>query len=124
MSDTRQGSNTNNVEHMETKHTPGPWIVDDKHIHAAGYVYTTALVDDDLVVEVNTDTRAGGLLTDTDRANLALIAMAPELLAIAIECERLLADFDQAADEDNDGWKEERTALETLRKLIAKATQG
>ena len=116
MSDTRQGSNTNNVEHMETKHTPGPWIVDDKHIHAAGYVYTTALVDDDLVVEVNTDTRAGGLLTDTDRANLALIAAAPDLLEALQICSAEL--FAQCGDNAR-----AMQYVKQARQAIAKATQ-
>ena len=66
---------------MNTKHTPGPWTIDGAQVYADGYVYTSSTVDDDLVVEVNTSTRPYGLLTETDKANLALIAAAPDLLA-------------------------------------------
>jgi hypothetical protein len=60
-------------------HSPGPWIVDDKHVHCAkGFV--NPAIESDVVVEVNTDCHTGGLLTETDKANLRLVAASPDLL--------------------------------------------
>lgn len=94
------------------KHTPGPW-----------HVEVTASA-------INVDSDMGGVAQvfgaenpdDETMPNARLIAASPRLLAIAIECERLLADFDQAADEDNEAWSEERKALEELRSVIKEAT--
>ena len=58
--------------------------MDDKHVHCKrGFVNADPrlLIESDVVCEVNTDCRDGGLLTETDKANLRLIAAAPELLA-------------------------------------------
>ena len=70
---------------MHTKPTPtaGPWIVDDKHIHCAkGLTLPHGQEPEtDVICEVNTDCHADGLLTDTDKANLRLVAAAPDLLA-------------------------------------------
>lgn len=73
------------TQSMNTKHTPGPWIVDDRHIHTAhGLTYPSGTEPEtDVVAMIDTDCHASGLLNDTDKANLNLISAAPELLAFA-----------------------------------------
>lgn len=95
------------------KHTPGPWSLYQDGMHQVCNAPTgpICLIADDI-----------GMTAEEKRANARLIAASPRLLAIAIECERLLADFDQAADEDNEAWSEERKALEELRSVIKEAT--
>lgn len=70
--------------------TPGPWIVDDRHIHREkGLTYPPGVEPEtDVVVLVDTDCHKNGLLNATDKANLRLIAAAPELLAALIEHQR------------------------------------
>lgn len=61
------------------KATARPWVIDDKHIHCSkGFVNSDPrlMLESDVVCEVNTDCNAGGLLTDTDKANMALIVKA------------------------------------------------
>lgn len=67
---------------QDTKHTPGPWITDDRHIHpASGLTYPRGVEPEtDVIVLVDTDQHADGLLNETDKANLRLIAAAPDLL--------------------------------------------
>jgi hypothetical protein len=65
-------------------HSEGPWIVDDCHVHCTkGFVNKdpNLMFEDDVVCQVNTECRANGLLTATDKANLKLIASAPDLLS-------------------------------------------
>lgn len=64
-------------------HTPGRWIVDDRHVHCQdGLTYPHGQEPEtDIIVEVNTDCHDNGLLNETDKANLQLIAAAPDLLA-------------------------------------------
>lgn len=65
-----------------SKHTPGPWIVDDRHIHPkSGLTYPHGQEPEtDVILIVDTDCHASGLLNETDKANLALAASAPDLL--------------------------------------------
>ena len=72
-----------NTTKTKPTHTPGPWIVDDKHIHCAkGLTLPYGQEPEtDVIVEVNTDCHEGGILRGTDKANLRLIASAPDLLA-------------------------------------------
>lgn len=112
----------NNPHTMSTtKHTPGPWTVTkvapDKY--PSGYrasVYYAIKANGSRIAQTS-----GEHMTQDAEANARLIAEAPALLALAKECERLLADFDQAACEDNGEWTEERKALEELRATIARA---
>jgi hypothetical protein len=112
--------------------TKGGAVVDDRHIHAqTGFVYTSPIVDDDLIVEVNTDTRPNGLLTDTDKANLDLIAEAfnvlnetgytPAELARQVEEMRealqALVDDDEADDRDGD---RKRRYFENASEVLSK----
>lgn len=65
-------------------HTPGPWIVDDRHVHCTGghLTYPRGVEPEtDVIVAVDTDSHARGLLNETDKCNLRLIASAPDLLA-------------------------------------------
>lgn len=69
---------------MKTQHTPGPWIVDDRHIHpdSGRLTYPAGQEPEtDVILLVDTDCHKNGLLTATDKANLRLAAAAPELLA-------------------------------------------
>lgn len=70
------------------KHTPGPWITDDRHIHPAhGLAYPPGVEPEtDVIVLVDTDGHRHALLNETDKANLRLIAAAPEMLAALQEC--------------------------------------
>ena len=69
-----------------TKHTPGPWNVAS---YEAGKVVIEAHDGSDVADIVWCD-RPG--IVDQCRANAALIAAAPELLAFAIECARADSD--------------------------------
>lgn len=65
----------------QDKHTPGPWIVDERHVHCQhGFTNKDPrlMLESDVVCEIDTSCRE--MLTDTDKANLRLIAAAPELL--------------------------------------------
>lgn len=64
-----------------SKHTPGPWIVDDRHIHPAkGMTYPPGQEPEtDVILVVDTDQHRNGLLNDTDKANLKLAAASPKL---------------------------------------------
>lgn len=68
---------------MKTKHTPGKWIVDDRHIHPkTGLTYPRGQEPEtDVILVVDTSCHANGILNETDKANLALAASAPDLLA-------------------------------------------
>lgn len=61
-------------------HSAGPWIVDDESVHAEVAVHKARWGESDVVVAVPTEYRTDGLITDTDRANLRLIAAAPLML--------------------------------------------
>lgn len=66
-----------------TKHTPGPWVADDRHIHPdkGRLTYPPGIdPETDVIVLVDTDCHRDGLINDTDKANLRLIAAAPDLL--------------------------------------------
>lgn len=65
----------------DTKHTPGPWSVD-----ADGNVVTRLNVGDDDGIIALANRHVAFVDSDTCRANAALIAAAPDLLAA---CERL-----------------------------------
>lgn len=67
----------------KAKHTPGPWITDDRHVHpdAGRLTYPPGVEPEtDVIVLVDTDCHENGLLNETDKANLRLIAAAPEML--------------------------------------------
>ena len=72
---------------MKTEtYTPGPWICDDRHIHPDNGRLTYPIgepTETDVIVLVDTDQHPNGLLTETDKANLRLIAAAPTLAALA-----------------------------------------
>lgn len=72
---------------LAAKHTPGPWIVDDRHVHPLnGLTYPRGVEPEtDVIVVVDTDCHERGLINDTDRANLRLIAAAPALHAALAE---------------------------------------
>jgi len=99
--------------------------VDDRHVHCRdGFVNTDPrlLLEDDVVCEVNIDYRKGGLLTETDKANLKLIAAAPDLLEA---CQGLLKVLPPGAPDTIALEGEEilqsdvRRAIETIRKIKA-----
>ncbi len=75
-----------------SKHTPGPWITDDRHIHpASGLTYPRGQEPEtDVIVLVDTDQHADGLLNETDKANLRLIAAAPEIFEALRRAERAM----------------------------------
>lgn len=71
------------TQNSQATHTPGPWIVDDRHIHCAtGLTYPRGQEPEtDIILAVDTDCHERGLLNKTDIANLRLAAAAPDLLA-------------------------------------------
>lgn len=75
---------------MDTKHTPGPWRI-TKSPHAIEYSH---FIDTDTLREPGdcheVATIHGTCNPDTERANAALIAAAPDLLAALEECRRAL----------------------------------
>lgn len=115
---------------MNTKHTPGPWIVETMpdntpYIESnAGSICSMGPCDDD---------REGWVAANQDVANSRLIAAAPELLEALQDCERLLCLIGQEINEgENDsGVKsclyEARFIASTRNKAlaaIAKAERG
>lgn len=106
---------------MNTKHTPGPWTIDGAQVYADGYVYTSSTVDDDLVVEVNTSTRPYGLLTETDKANLALIAAAPKML---IALQHVAGHWEAAEREGDDAYALDLATCETCQQLVKEAIEA
>jgi hypothetical protein len=73
----------------QTKHTPGPWITDDRHVHPDNgrLAYPRGVEPEtDVIVLVDTDQHDGGMLNETDKANLRLIAAAPQLLESLQQC--------------------------------------
>lgn len=75
----------------ETKHTPGPWVVDLKPLEEDGRVFVYPLGDDDFATRADVcDVHAWDGETARD-ANARLIAAAPELLERLHACERAIA---------------------------------
>ena len=97
---------------MEAKHTPGPWLVEDK---SSNDVYRYVLAECDDIHPVARITLDGIRHDDVAEANARLIAAAPELLEAAIELKDVCNRPSSA-----------RTRAEAWRKLdkaIAKALQ-
>ena len=67
---------------METKHTPGPWHVQDDH----GRRYIETGGNDDTIAEIHRRRRKGSVYSCAEAgANASLIAAAPDLLSAAIK---------------------------------------
>lgn len=104
-----------------SKHTKGPWIVDDRHVHPEnGLVYSQGHIEDDVIVCVDTDARVGGLLSETDKANLRLISAAPDLLEA---CKDLMRHYAAGVTPSTDlsGNSQTDAILRYARAAIAKA---
>ena len=95
-----------------SKYTPGPWIVSD--IYPADVYAKDSTTGRGRCVSTGVDIRGGNVCnTAEDRANAALIAAAPELLAAlerVLVCHRLKISLDTNAG-----------AVEQARAAIAKA---
>jgi len=104
------------------KHTPGPWIVDDRHIHRQdGLTYSDPYdPETDLIVMVDTDCHPNGLLNDTDKANLRLIALAPEMLEALREATELLTVAYQASKTGSELWSKYPATYNKARAILAK----
>ncbi len=90
--------------------TAGPWITDDRHIHpASGLTYPRGVEPEtDVIVLVDTDCHQNGLLNETDKANLRLIASAPCLLQA---CEQVLLASEDNGDMEDIDWTGLRAAV-------------
>ena len=110
MSDTRQGSNTNNVEHMENKHTPGPWHIGVRQPNSDKFIYGPNGSE-----VANCDRQTN--FPHENEANARLIAAAPELLGALQICSAEL--FAQCGDNAR-----AMQYVKQARQAIAKATQG
>lgn len=99
-----------------SKHTAGPWIW--QHWPDG---QNTVAEQSTLGTIANVWTSGAGV--EIDRANARLIAAAPELLALAVRLEPMLASHEQA---EKDRGDREHTSLFLieLRAAIAKATGG
>ncbi|MDY7534048.1 hypothetical protein RGV33_20600 [Pseudomonas sp. Bout1] len=106
---------------METKHTPGPWYVQDDH----GRRYIETDGNDDTIAEIHRRRRKGSVYSCAEAgANASLIAAAPELLASLQAFDRISDIWlPSTASEEHEG---EMQALHQARNdmlaAIAKAT--
>lgn len=97
---------------METKHTPGPWFVQDDH----GRRYIETSGNDDTIAEIHRRRSKGSVYSCTEAgANASLIASAPELLEAL---QGLLAAYE---DPGNTGSSYDEV-VQRARAAIAKAT--
>lgn len=97
-------------ERMETKHTPGPWVLHPAALHPAVRSVGTAETGPRRICTVGT---MNG--NPVDKANARLIAAAPELLEAAIELKDV-CNRPSAARTRAEAWRK-------LDKAIAKALQ-
>lgn len=91
---------------METKHTPGPWDVDECRYGFAVYARKSG---DAVVKTEDVEGRYGAI---DNEADARLIAAAPELLEALTEI---------VAAADGDGWKQLDPSFAAARAAIAKA---
>lgn len=107
---------------MGTKHTPGPWFVDDRDSNRQnGIVVCTGEVPARGMVTIAAIRNVGApwpAAVDVDLANAALIAAAPDLLAA---CKLAAEAFVNHLDYDCDESSAEREAYRALQAAIAKA---
>ncbi|WP_434695202.1 hypothetical protein J3P89_18305 [Pseudomonas sp. Z1-14] len=97
---------------METKHTPGPWYVQDDH----GRRYIETEGNDDTIAEIHRRRSKGSVYSCAEAgANASLIATAPDLLEAL---QGLLTAYE---DPDNTGSTYDEV-VQTARAAIAKAT--
>lgn len=89
---------------MTTEHTPGPWHCD----HSGGRIAVWGLGDQRVYLGALSEKGQGRRVAE---ANAALIAAAPDLLAM---CEEILRDYQQRPDYQGD-------IPDRLRALIAEA---
>jgi len=101
------------------KHTPTPWVVDDRHVHPAkGLTYPPGVEPEtDVIVLVDTDQHRNALLNETDKANLRRIVHCVNLH------DELVGAIDHvlAASEDGGTFNDVDFAL--LRRALAKAKE-
>ncbi|MBC3375761.1 hypothetical protein HU762_17565 [Pseudomonas sp. SWRI92] len=75
---------------METKHTPGPWYVQDDH----GRRYIETEGNDDTIAEIHRRRSKGSVYSCAEAgANASLIAAAPELLEALQAARDLWGDY-------------------------------
>lgn len=118
MSSSSQGPEANAGSALESAHTPGPWVVDPRHIRDVqsydGHEISTAFAS----YQEGRPLNLGGSIPwdmDTAAANARLIAAAPELLDVA---RVFLAQYPGGINPGLD------TARTLARAAIAKAVQS
>lgn len=103
---------------METKHTPGPWYVQDDH----GRRYIETEGNDDTIAEIHRRRSKGSVYSCAEAgANASLISAAPDLLAALERCELLLRSKRHAC-EDSTLCHLLDSHITQARAAIAKAT--
>lgn len=100
---------------METKHTPGPWYVQDDH----GRRYIETEGNDDTIAEIHRRRNKGSVYSCAEAgANARLIAAAPKMLAALIKLHDSLKQLNDCGDVGR--YVEEE--VEIARAAIAEAT--
>jgi hypothetical protein len=106
----------------QTKHTPGPWGLDDGEIYGK---LSSDFHGTGMIARIPCEYRQGGIMTCEDEANAALIAAAPELLEALKEVYKW---GERAKDERQQHGPVLRDylmqAADTARAAIAKAEGG